>query len=634
MSGWTKAKREAVEAAFYLFLSRSFVNSKDAGRICLGESLYEGQRRAITEIFDALEQDIHEIYILKSRQLGISTLVRALTIFMIGIHPGVKGAIVFDTSENKNESRAEIEVMINELPKSLKFPGIKQNNRGGLTLENESKVLFMSAGVKKSKTSGTLGRSVGLSLAHLSEICSFDNDEGLESFRNSLSDSNPNRLYIYESTARGFNMWNEMWEEARKDPHHCKCIFLGWWSKDTQQIPRDSFDFKIYGETPPSDDEIAKIKRVRELYGHEITPEQLAWIRRKMDPSAQREGDADPKYEGNPLKIQEQPWDENEAFQQTGAVFFAPEKLTDQVNANVSEKYKTYMYIVTDEFAFTQVLKAPNSKSVELKVWEEPANDGVYVMGVDPAFGTSEYNARSAIQVLRCYADGIDQVAEYAWPLITTQHLAWVIASLLGWYGGGNAEIRYALELNGPGAPVFASLKQLKYQLENGYQPKDVKEKGLTDVFRNVKTYIWNRVDSMGAGYNYHIKTTTQTKVLMLEQLRDVVSSGRLHVRSLETINEMNAVARDGDTIGVPNSKKDDRVLALSFAVNCWEEKVRRNMVMQRRTRDAEAARQRLSVTDQVYLFQQNQLSEFFKTKRIHRMNTMRMAQRNAWRYR
>ena len=96
----------------------------------------------------------------------------------------------------------------------------------------------------------------------------------------------------------------------------------------------------------------------------------------------------------------------------------------------------------------------------------------------------------------------------------------------------------------------------------------------------------------------------------------------------------MNAVARDGDTIGVPNSKKDDRVLALSFAVNCWEEKVRRNMVMQRRTRDAEAARQRLSVTDQVYLFQQNQLSEFFKTKRIHRMNTMRMAQRNAWRYR
>ena len=124
-----------------------------------------------------------------------------------------------------------------------------------------------------------------------------------------MSDSNPNRLYIYESTARGFNMWNEMWEQARNDPHHCKCIFLGWWSKDSQQVPRDHFDFKLYGETPPSDDEIAKIKRVKEMYGHDITQEQLAWIRKKMDPTAQREGDADPKYEGNPLKIQEQPWD-------------------------------------------------------------------------------------------------------------------------------------------------------------------------------------------------------------------------------------------------------------------------------------------------------------------------------------
>ena len=48
--------------------------------------------------------------------------------------------------------------------------------------------------VKKTKTSGTLGRSAGISLAHLSELCSYDNDEGLVSFRRSLSDSNPNRL--------------------------------------------------------------------------------------------------------------------------------------------------------------------------------------------------------------------------------------------------------------------------------------------------------------------------------------------------------------------------------------------------------------------------------------------------------
>src|SRR5258705_10764468 len=221
MAGWSKRKRTVVEKAFYDFLNRCFVNSKDSGRICLGEELYDGQRRFITAVFDALEADIHKIFVLKSRQLGISTIARALTIFLLGLHNALKGAIVVDTDQNKQESRAELEVMIDELPSSLKFPMIKGNNRAGLTLDNNSKILFMSAGVRKSKTSGTLGRSVGLSLAHLSELCSWDNEEGLEAFENSLSDVNPDRLYVYESTARGFNGWFDMWKQAREEPLHC-----------------------------------------------------------------------------------------------------------------------------------------------------------------------------------------------------------------------------------------------------------------------------------------------------------------------------------------------------------------------------------------------------------------------------
>jgi hypothetical protein len=637
--GWTHKKRDTVETAFYQYLNCCWINSKDSpDPICLGENLYDGQRHLIDQIFDALEEDIHDIYVLKARQLGISTLIRALSIFLIGIHRGLKGAIVFDTAENKNESRAEIEVMINDLPKSLKFPSIKQNNRGGLTLSNDSKVLFMSAGVKKTKTSGTLGRSVGLSLTHCSELCSWDNDEGLESFRNSLSDINPNRLYIYESTARGFNKWEELWNGAKEDPLHCRCIFLGWWSKESQMIPEGSRDFEIYGTTPPSEDEAKKIRAVRDQYGQDITPSQLAWIRRRLDPSAKSAGDADPKFEGDPLKIQEVPWTEQEAFQQTGSVFFAPEKLTDQFNANVSDNFQTYMYIVLDEFVYTQILKAPNAKMVELKVWDGPAaNDGVYVIGCDPAFGTSESNARSCIQVCRCYADGIDQVAEYAWPLITAQHLAWAVASLLGWYGSNNSTVQYALELNGPGMAVFTALKSLKFQLENGQQSKEVKEKGLQDVFRNVRTYVYNRADSMGSGANYHIKTTRQTKSSMLEQLRNAVSAGKLRIKSAELLKEMTRVTRDasdGDIIGVPSGSKDDRVMAMAFAVHCWEEKVRRTLINTNRTRDAEAARQRLTLTDQVYLFQQNQLSQFFKAKRIERLNVARAQNYRGWRYR
>jgi len=640
MSGWSSAKREAAELGFYRFLQKCYVNSRDDGHICLGDHLYDGQRRTISQIFDALEDDIHKIYILKSRQLGISTLVRALTVFLLGINRGLSGALVFDTAANRENARAELVTMIRDLPVSLKFPKVRgtgEGNREGLTLVNDSKILFKSAGVKKSKSSGTLGRSVGLSLSTMSELCSFDNDEGLEAFENSLSDSNPDRLYIYESTARGPNKWKRMWTEARKDDLHCKCIFLGWWSKESQMIPEDHRDFKVYGSYPPSDKEAAKIKQVREAYGHDITPSQLAWIRRRMDPTAQSEGDANPEFEGDPFRIQEQPWTEEEAWQVTGSVFFPPEKLTEQYASNISDNFKTYMYIVLDEFAYTQVLKAPNAKMVELKVWEPPVNGASYVLSCDPAFGTSESNARSCIEVGRCFADGVDQVAEYAWPLISAEHLAWVIASLLGWYGGVDSEIRYALELNGPGMAVFTALKSLKFQLENGHQPKEVKEKGLQDVFRNVRTYVYNRADSMGSGFNYHIKTTRQTKSSMLEQLRNVVNSSKFRIRSHELVEEMRVVERDkddGDIIGVPSGSQDDRVMASAFMIHCWEEKVRRTLINTNRTRDAEAARQRLTLTDQVYLFQQNQLSQFFKAKRMDRLQAQRAQMQRNWRYR
>jgi hypothetical protein len=636
MAGWSPAKRKTVEAAFYEFLNRCYVNSRDGGRICLGEHLFDGQIQFITEVFDALEADTHKIYVLKSRQLGISTICRALIVFFMGTIRGLKGALVFDTAPNREEARAELVSMISDLPRSLKFPkivGAGRGNRDRIELEGGTTLLFKSAGVRKSTSGGTLGRSVGLSVAHLSEICSYDNDEGLEAFENSLSDVNPDRLYIYESTARGFNQWNVMWKDARADPAHCKCIFLGWWSKNSQQIASDDPDFEIYGVYPPSVKEAAKIEAVWQQYGVRITDQQLAWVRRKMDPSQRREGDADPEFEGNSTRIQEQPWTEEEAFQQTGAVFFASENLTDITNKYVRRDFQTYMYSVGAEFEKMRIYKADNLKSVELKVWEEPDSEGVYVMGIDPAFGENENNDRSSIQVLRCYADGVDQVAEYAWPLIGTRQFAWAVASLLGWYSIGNAEVRYILELNGPGGAVFDELRLLKHQIESGYRYEQINESGLRDIFRNVKTYVYNRVDSMGVGANWHFKTQMHTKILIMERLRDAVSTDKFHVRSTDLIEEMRSIAREGDKISAPSSLRDDRVLAAALAVYYWESKIRKNLMSQKRTRETEAAKKRLSIQDQVYLFQQNQLQAFFGGQQRARVAQQRLFAHNRWRY-
>ena len=634
MAGWSKSKREKFESAFYSFLGSCFINSKNTGFTCLGENLYDGQRKFITTVLDGLENDIHKFYVLKSRQLGLSTISRALSIFYIGIHRGLGGALVFDSSENRESARAELEAMIDDLPARLKFPAVKSTNRQGLTLINKSRILFKSAGVKKTAQSGGLGRSVGLSMAHMSELCSYSDPEGLESFENSLSDENPDRLYIYESTARGFNLWHTIWADARKDPAHCSCLFLGWWSHPKQRIDESHADFELYGRTPPTPKEADKIKQVRELYGVEITPSRLAWIRRRMDPSAHQEGDADPEFEGSNIKIQEQPWTEDEAFQQTGSIFFSAEKLTEMTNNFVDPNFKSFMYSVGAEFSNTIILKAPTTKMAELKVWEEPDPDGNYVLGIDPAFGENETNDRSSIQVCRCYANGIDQVAEYASPLIKTDQLAYVIASLMGWYGrGANAQVKYALELNGPGTAVFQSLRSLRHQLEShSYLENVIQEQGLKDVFRNVRTYLYSRVDSIQGSAAYHIKTTAALKITFMERLRDFVSNGMFRIRSMDLVGEMKSIAREGDTIKAPGSMKDDRVLAAAFAINCWETGPRRILMASNRTRESEAARQRLTVVDQVNLYQANQLQHFFAQKRRVRVDAQRALAKRSWR--
>src|ERR1700678_1883845 len=146
MAGWSREKRLAFEEAFYAFLSQCRINSKNLGFVSLGDNLYYGQKRFITAILDGLENDIHDFYCLKSRQLGITTICRALSTFYLGVHRGLSGALVFDSNEKKTRPRPKLTALIADLPEGLKFPAVKKggDNRDGLTLINNSKILFKS----------------------------------------------------------------------------------------------------------------------------------------------------------------------------------------------------------------------------------------------------------------------------------------------------------------------------------------------------------------------------------------------------------------------------------------------------------------------------------------------------------
>ena len=628
MPGWTKEYADEVKAAFYEFLNHTQVKSKEKGWIILGHNLYGAQTMVIEAIFDGLARDIHDFKVLKSRQLGISTIVRSLMLFWAGIFE-LSGALVFHKTDALTEARAELLDMLERMPESYRFPRKKSSNRFSLSLENRSRIAMMAAGEKETKGSNSLGASFAISLAHRSELCSYGNRSGLEAMRHSMARTNPNRLFVDESTARGRNLWFDIWTEAKKDPE-CICIFCGWWSHPGQFIAKGTPAFEKYTRFPLSDEEKFKIRTVKELYGHEITIEQLAWIRKEMDIDADEDDPEKKDFSSDPLRIQEQPWYEDEAWQLTAAAFFDPAKLNDQANKWASNKFTAYMFMAGFEFTDFNAIKAPNARSVQLKVWEDPVEDSIYVVAADPAYGINEHNDRSCVQVIRCYSDGVDQVAEYAWPLIDAMQLAWVMAALEAWYAGQGSQVYRILEINGPGEATFRELRSLKQKIAMSYFPNATGNVGLTNIQRNVRDYYYQRTDALAPGSSMQFRTHAQLKVAVMERLRDFTNNGVLRIRSHETLNEMCDITREGDSIGADGSDHDDRVLALALACRQWEEAPRRRLMAAKRTREFELGKRRMSTVDMVKAFNENQFGTFLAGNDARR-RAMLMAQHGVW---
>jgi len=168
--------------------------------------------------------------------------------------------------------------------------------------------------------------------------------------------------------------------------------------------------------------------------------------------------------------------------------------------------------------------------------------------------------------------------------------------------------------------------------VRNGYLRKAADDKGIANIFQNARSYIYQRSDSMSAGHVYGWKTNTQNKVQILEAGRNYLHTGLLTVNSIEALEEMRTITRDGDTIGAENRKRDDRTFSLCLGVRGWDEKIRRQMIAGNRTKEAERAKLSMSIEDQWNIFRRNKMDEFFKTKERARLSMQMLQTRSGWR--
>jgi len=418
-----------------------------------------------------------------------------------------------------------------------------------------------------------LGRGKAITYLHGTETSSWGDEEGLASLLASLAETNPLRLYMFESTARGFNMFHDMYVTAKRARTQ-RAIFCGWWRNEFYSIEAENPIYKVYWDGKITPEEKEWVKDIKKLYNFEINSRQIAWWRWKM-----AEGIKD-----DALMYQEFPPTEDYAFVMTGSSFFSNSKCTDAIKECRKKVPDCYRYVMGINFQDTEVMKT-NPKLATLKIWEEPVDTAYYVIGADPAYGSSDWADRFCIQVYRCYADGMEQVAEFATSELNTYQFAWVIAHLAGAYKNSTLN----LELNGPGQPVVQELRNLKRQANVIASIPETKKQGeaLMAVLSSMQNYIWRKNDTLGGLSNsIGVITTQATKERMMTYFKDYFERDMLTVRSEELIEEMKTIRREGSSIMAPGRSKDDRVMATAMATMAWAEQVQPQLIMRQITRN------------------------------------------------
>ena len=547
---------------FYRFCDNLSVETKEDGLKKLTHRLGT-QTYVMDEIQKGLAEDVHFFVILKGRQQGITTITLALDLYWHFINDGLQGTLVTDTEENKDMFRGTLTNYMDGLPQGFKVPMVA-HNRNGLSLKNRSRLFYQVAGLR---AKGSLGRGKGITYLHGTETSSWGDEEGLASLLASLAENNPKRLFVFESTARGFNMFHDMYVTAKRARTQ-RAIFCGWWRNEFYSADPESNVYKTYWDGKLTPEEKEWTRDVKKLYNVEINSRQMAWWRWKL-------------YEGikdDALMYQEFPPTEDYAFIMTGSSFFSNARCTDAIKLAKKIQPDNYRYSFGSNFQDTQVLKSTD-RLATLRVWEEPIDTAYYVIGADPAYGSSDWADRFCIQVFRCYADGMDQVAEFATSELNTYQFAWVIAHLAGAYKNSTLN----LEINGPGQAVINEMRNLKRQAA---AMKTAMGKDLMDVYASMSNYIWRRNDTLGGPSNsIGWLTTSATKERMLSYMKDYFERGMMQTLSLDLIEEMKTIVRDGGSIEASGRNKDDRVIAAALAAAAFAEQVQPRLVQQGITR-------------------------------------------------
>ena len=528
------------------------IDSKEYG-VCKLQ-LWGTQARLIQEVQRGIAEDVRTYVILKGRQDGGSTILLALDLYWLQKFAGLQGTLIADTDKNMVKWRDELNTMYEGLPRGWR-QGKEAHNSSLFKWTNRSRLLYQVAGIRNSSgKSAPVGQGRGLNYIHAEELGSWADPEQVDRLRVSKAKKHPHRLFFFISTARGYNVFYDMWQDAQRATS-VRPIFLGWWMNEQNQVERDSMQFKVYGQGKLTGEERIWTKVVKKLYGVEILPEQIAWWRWQHAEEIPDEA----------TMHQEHPCLPEHAFQATGSQFMGPARiaeLAEQAKAAHEPEWFSYSFGPTIDDPRT-ILTESNRSAGQLAIWEDPIDGAPYVVSGDPAYGASVDSDRFCAQVWRADGRRLVQVAEFVNVVMNTKHFAWVLSHLAGVYR--NAFL--ICELTGPGYHVWQEMQDLQTY---GWGTANPSSPQVTDLIQGIQHYLWRRADSMRPQWSFQWQSTPRYREALMHQFRSELESGSLVIRSQALVQECRDLRNEDGDIRAHGRAKDDRALAAAMATEAW----------------------------------------------------------------
>lgn len=511
------------------------------------------------------------VLILKARQEGISTYVAGRFFRRLHLWPRTRALVAADEADRAAEIFAIYERYAGNLPSDLRFPTETARRGNELSFSSGSRIVSGTAGNVK------IGRGKTIQCLHVTEIGFWE--RAAESW-NSVIQAVPDEgsEIIVESTANGWGQFfHQLWTEAEAGLNEFIPIFIPWWIHDeySKRIS-ESERTELLDTTDPWERLALEEGIPFEGEMYRLTPEQLAW--RRWAIANKSKGD---------LRAfqQEYPATAREAFLVTGDNFFDTAKLEVLERESEPPGWRGRLASYPDKG-----IGPSASPQGSLRVWEPPARDGHYVIGVDTAEGLlvgprrdtfdpaqAERGGRdfSSADVIRCgYWHNTGERDESGNPI-----LVW-------------KRPRLVAQLHGYIVPeVFAEQLWMLgnwYSCPAGKPPENRRDPALIAVERNhssgqtvlrilreEKKYphlFWER------RFNERTQQITprlgwvtdgDTRMPMLDDLARAVREETLGIPAPDTIREMFGFVYD-EKDGQPRAQEnlhDDRVISLAIAL-------------------------------------------------------------------